>query len=46
MKLTKYIREEIEKGDRLKCSICGREVKVNVKGSGPLICCGKKMSNK
>lgn len=39
----KYLKEEIEKGDRMKCTVCGREVKVEKQGSGPLICCMKEM---
>jgi desulfoferrodoxin-like iron-binding protein len=34
---------KIIKGDNLRCEICGREVKINVAGKGPLICCGKPM---
>ncbi len=37
-------QEDIKKGDRLHCKICGREVTVNKAGKGPLICCGKPMS--
>lgn len=43
MKLKTYIKEEIEKGDRMRCDVCGREVKVNIKGKGPLVCCGENM---
>ena len=45
-KFIQYIREEIQKGDTMKCKVCGREVKVNVKGQGPLICCMKEMVKK
>ena len=36
-------QEKINHGDKLKCDICGREVTVNVRGKGDLICCGKPM---
>lgn len=36
--------EEIETNDKLRCSICGREVTINKEGKGPLICCGEPMS--
>lgn len=41
--LTKLFEQKITKGDTLKCSVCGREVKVKIQGRGPLICCGKEM---
>jgi desulfoferrodoxin-like iron-binding protein len=49
MGVTKYLtkiqeQEEIVKGDRLRCDICGREVTVNKAGKGPLICCGQPMN--
>ena len=37
------MREQIDHGDKLKCDVCGREVTVNVRGKGDLICCGKPM---
>lgn len=46
MKYKQYLKEEIAKGDTMKCTICGREVKVEVKGQGPLICCMKEMVKK
>ncbi len=36
-------QEVIEINDHLKCDICGREVTVNVRGKGHLICCGEPM---
>lgn len=36
-------QDEIKKGSRLHCKICGREVTVNKAGKGPLICCGEQM---
>jgi desulfoferrodoxin-like iron-binding protein len=33
----------IVEGSRLKCEICGRELEVTKKGSGPLICCMQQM---
>jgi desulfoferrodoxin-like iron-binding protein len=29
--------------DRLRCSVCGRIVNVDVAGHGPLVCCGQPM---
>jgi len=49
MSVQKYltkIQEEIliKKNDRMRCTICGREVTVNKQGKGPLICCDKPMN--
>jgi len=49
MSVQKYlnkIQEEIliKKNDRMRCTICGREVTVNKVGKGPLICCDKPMN--
>ena len=41
--LKKIYEQVIQKGDNLKCEVCGREVLVQEKGKGPLICCGKPM---
>lgn len=35
--------DEIQTGDNLSCSVCGRTVTVKEAGKGPLICCGKPM---
>ena len=48
MAIQKYLNKiqeekEIKKNDRLRCTICGREVTVNKEGKGPLICCDKPM---
>ena len=45
-KFKEYIKEEIAKGDTMVCTLCGREVEVTKKGSGPLICCMKEMVKK
>jgi desulfoferrodoxin-like iron-binding protein len=42
--LTKLQEQDIKKGDRLHCKLCGREVTINKAGKGPLICCGEPMS--
>jgi len=49
MSIQKYLnkiheQKIIKKSDRLKCTICGREVTVNKAGKGPLICCDKPMN--
>ena len=49
MSIQKYlnkIQEEklIKKNDRMRCTVCGREVTVNKVGTGPLICCDKPMN--
>jgi len=36
-------QEQIETGDHMKCDICGRELTINVKGKGYLLCCDKPM---
>ncbi|MHA1872727.1 MAG: hypothetical protein ACTSVB_01325 [Candidatus Heimdallarchaeaceae archaeon] len=36
-------QEQIETGDHMKCDICGREVTINVRGKGHLICCNEPM---
>jgi len=41
--LNNIFEQKITEGDTLICSVCGRKVKVYVKGKGPLICCGKEM---
>jgi desulfoferrodoxin-like iron-binding protein len=33
----------IIEGSKLKCDVCGRELTVTKKGSGPLICCMQQM---
>jgi hypothetical protein len=38
-----YHEQVIQVGDNLKCEVCSREVLVQEKGKGPLICCGKEM---
>ena len=38
-----FFQEKINQGDHMKCDICGREVTVNVRGKGDLICCDKPM---
>jgi len=38
-----YNEQVIQEGDNLKCEVCGREVLIQEKGKGPLICCGKEM---
>jgi hypothetical protein len=38
-----YNEQVIQVGDNLKCEVCGREILVQEKGVGPLICCGKEM---
>jgi desulfoferrodoxin-like iron-binding protein len=48
MSIKKYLskiqeEKEINKNDRLRCTVCGRQVTVNKKGQGPLVCCGKNM---
>lgn len=32
-----------EKGDTMKCSVCGRKTHLLNNGKGPLVCCGKAM---
>jgi len=49
MSIQKYLnkiheQKIIKKNDRLKCTICSREVTVNKAGTGPLICCDKPMA--
>lgn len=49
MTIQKYLNKiqetkEIKKNDRMRCSICGREVTVNKAGTGPLVCCDKPMN--
>lgn len=36
--------KEINKSDRLRCKVCGREVTIIKAGKGPLVCCGEKMT--
>ena len=36
-------KKEINKSDRLRCKICGREITIIKVGKGPLICCGEEM---
>jgi desulfoferrodoxin-like iron-binding protein len=35
--------KDIKKGTRLRCAVCGREVTIDKKGKGPLICCMEPM---
>lgn len=49
MGINKYLNKlqeekEIKKSDRLRCTVCGREVTVNKAGQGPLVCCDKNMT--
>lgn len=37
--------KEIQQGDNLSCSVCGRTVTVKEAGKGPLVCCGKPMDH-
>ena len=46
MKYKSYLKEAneaIERGDTMRCKICGRKVSVQVAGKGPLVCCGQNM---
>jgi len=36
--------KEINKSDRLRCKVCGRQVTIIKAGKGPLVCCGENMT--
>jgi len=49
MGINKYLNKiqeekEINKSDRLRCKVCGREVTIIKAGKGPLVCCGENMT--